>query len=182
MNKIDLFAQLPAYPTNPKALALARLSLSDKDIEKLVATLTNREKTLGLFARFQLLLTVVFLCSEAVAVAQGYTLTMADGLITLAVVFGPATLEWYFRKPLALLPQLAPVRGTDLCEKALEFVSSGGPNVATWRDIALAERNQLYSFDYNLMYLLAAQHQALHDRKTRQEALDKACRALHLVA
>jgi hypothetical protein len=181
MNKIDLLAQLPPYPTNPVALALAKLALTDEQVAKLNASLYVRMKRLVWVGRFQatLLLGLVLFSVATALDADTVAHRWPAFLAGVAALFGSSFVDWYLSRPLSMLPQLVPLKETSLCEEALELVSTGGPNVAAWRNIALAERNQLYSFDYNIMYLLASQYQSAQSKAARQEALDKACRALH---
>lgn len=49
---------------------------------------------------------------------------------------------------------LAPLAGTSFCEKALDDLENGGPEVAAWRDLILKERSQLRMVDYEVMAAL----------------------------
>lgn len=61
------------------------------------------------------------------------------------------THEYNVRYCMALLNQLEPIAGTNTCQEALSYLESNAPGVASWRDIALAERGQLYQFDISIM-------------------------------
>jgi hypothetical protein len=74
---------------------------------------------------------------------------------------------------------LSPIAGTTYCESALRDLEKGGPQVAQWRDLALAERGQLYRFDGYVMELLSAAHEARIEVQMRQAQVDAACRKVH---
>lgn len=179
MSKEDLLAHLPPYPTNPRALALARQRLSDADVEKLRGSLLAREKKLGLLDTAIWTWLVLLILAFFAMVAEDSALNGRGVLASLLLLVAGVGARCYLGLPLSLLPQLEPLQGTDLCEKALELVNSGAPGVVEWRRVALAERDQLYAFDYSVMNLLWGQHFLAMREADRQVALDKACRALH---
>lgn len=180
MDKLDLLARLPqAYPNNPTALALAKLRLSDEDIGKLVAGLERRQTWASRVSTFSFVLAVVVVFFLLI---NDKSLSSAQVFEALGSVVASLAVYLWLVTPLNMLPQLAPLQGTPLCEDALALVKSGGPNVAAWRNTALRERNQLYCFDYNIMYLLGAAYRTAQDDATRQEAINLACRELHEIS
>lgn len=64
--------------------------------------------------------------------------------------------------------------GKGLCEDALRFVAGGREPVLAWRDLAIAERGQLYAFDVEIMgcidYVLAAKEEAAANDAVNAEA------------
>lgn len=84
---------------------------------------------------------------------------------------------------------LQPIAGTDACQEALKFIEADAPGVATWRDIALSERGQLYHFDVDVMrrlhareeYRLRSEAEPLKCTE-RQRLNEEACRKVHGLA
>lgn len=44
-----------------------------------------------------------------------------------------------------------PEHGLNLCEEAMTYIAAGRPEVLAWRELAIAERGQLYAFDVEVM-------------------------------
>lgn len=74
---------------------------------------------------------------------------------------------------------LAPVAGSQLCERALDNLQNGGPNVQAWRVLALKERNQLLMFDFEIMESLRQAYDDANRRAVEDVLHNAACRALH---
>jgi hypothetical protein len=74
---------------------------------------------------------------------------------------------------------LMPIHGTYECEKALRHFRNGGPLVAEWRDIAIAERGQLHSFDVEIMAGLHAAHQDETEKAAYDARQEAACKEVH---
>lgn len=71
---------------------------------------------------------------------------------------------------LFLLDELRPIAGTNACQEALRYLESDAPGVASWRDVALAERGQLYQFDVRIMRRLhILEENRLEAERDRQE-------------
>lgn len=74
---------------------------------------------------------------------------------------------------------LEPIAGTGQCEYALQHLTRGGDMVAEWRDIAIAERGQVYGLDCKIMEALSYCHSENVARAKWQAGQDKACKTVH---
>jgi hypothetical protein len=74
---------------------------------------------------------------------------------------------------------LAALARTTNCERALDTLKNGGPNVLAWRDLALQERSQLLMFDLNVMNSLRRVNDTAKNEAAEKARQDAACRALH---
>jgi hypothetical protein len=77
---------------------------------------------------------------------------------------------------------LGPIAGTDRCLSALAFVEHAHPSVLAWRDLAVAERGQLYAFDVDIMGYLHAHEEACRTETVKQRHMEEACRKVHGIA
>jgi hypothetical protein len=77
------------------------------------------------------------------------------------------------------LSKLSPIAGGNRCEEALRYIESGYPDVQAWRDLALAERGQLYGFDVDVMQALYQLEDVKRTSADRQRRNQEACRKLH---
>jgi hypothetical protein len=123
-------------------------------------------------------------------------LSMVAAMVTTCVLTSTCRrLDWKERYCKGVLESLQPIAGTDACQKALEYLESDAPDVANWRDIALAERGQLYGFDVSIMRRLhlkeqhrieweqmAQANENTVDEAERQRLNDEACRKVHGLA
>lgn len=79
----------------------------------------------------------------------------------------------------AYLQALTPIAGTAGCLKAESALKDGGPDVAAWRDAAIAERGQLYGLDVTVMGALQEQY-LLETSEVRQRTrIAEACTFVH---
>lgn len=79
----------------------------------------------------------------------------------------------------AQMAALGPIAGTERCLTALAFVERAHPSVLAWRDLAVAERGQLYAFDVDIMGYLHAHEEARQAEAEKQLRNDEACRKVH---
>jgi len=121
---------------------------------------------------------------------------MAAAMVTVCVLTNTGRhLDWKERYFKSVWESLQPIAGTDACQEAQEYLESGAPGVADWRDIALAERGQLYGFDVSIMRRLHLKEQHrieweqlqqcvehLIDENERRRLNDEACRKVHGLA
>jgi len=70
------------------------------------------------------------------------------------------------------LDNAAPIAGTSLCDDALKYVETQRPEVLAWRDLAIAERGQLYAFDVEIMRCLD-EHLTEVEEQARNAALNE---------
>jgi len=69
--------------------------------------------------------------------------------------------------------------GKGLCEDALQVVASGREPVLAWRDLAIAERGQLYAFDVEIMRCIASALKAKEDAAANDALNAEAFRLVH---
>ena len=85
---------------------------------------------------------------------------------------------------------LQPIAGTRVCLDVLGMIERGYPEVLAWRDIALAERGELYMFDAKVLECLdysvelakraALEAQELSDWEAKHKLeVEAACRKIH---
>jgi len=74
---------------------------------------------------------------------------------------------------------LKSIRGTDRCQEALKYVEAGHPEVLAWREIAIAERGQLYAFDVVVMGHLHRKADANSRQALAKARTEEACKAVH---
>jgi hypothetical protein len=77
---------------------------------------------------------------------------------------------------------LEPIAGTSQCVQAVRHLVHGGERVAQWRDLAMAERGQLYGFDCQIMSALAYRHEDVTREAKYQAKQAEACRKAHGLA
>ena len=148
-------------------------------------------------------------CLKALLLPVGFVLLAAVGLyredatlamwsLVAAMVLVPALssmarhFDWKERFCQGTLEMLQPIAGTQACQDALQYLEADAPGVATWRDIALSERGQLYHFDIGIMRRLHGreEHRLKAERLLREKANqasdterqrlnDEACRKVH---
>lgn len=87
-----------------------------------------------------------------------------------------------FHKEHPYIEALSPIAQTDLCAIALKALQEGGPDVAVWRDAAIAERGQLYGFDVAVMSCLREKYRCEMKTVEAAEKNAKACALVHQVA
>lgn len=100
------------------------------------------------------------------------TVLLSIGIAYLEVEFATKTNAGECRIEYAL-----PISGTQECNTVLEYLESGYADVLAWRDIALAEREQLHYLDVAIMQALylqeQAQHVAMENARKNEEAFNK---------
>lgn len=74
------------------------------------------------------------------------------------------------------IKMLTPIAQTDQCQTALKALQEGGPDVAEWRDSAIALRGQLYGFDVEVMEWLCKVHCRELAAKEKAEKMHKPVR------
>lgn len=74
---------------------------------------------------------------------------------------------------------LKSIRGTDRCQEALKYVEAGHPEVLAWREIAIAERGQLYAFDVVVMGHLHRKAESNNRQALAKARSEEACKAVH---
>lgn len=77
---------------------------------------------------------------------------------------------------------LEPLAGTAACLDALQYVEMGPASVTAWRDLALAERGQLYLFDKEVMRCLYELETSTHVSQKMKLQIADACRKVHGLA
>ena len=77
-----------------------------------------------------------------------------------------------------VLRLLSPIAGSPLCHKAAHYVEQGHSDVLAWRDLAIAERGQLYAFDVEMMRYLHEMVGVLQ----QEQAMHEACLKAHGIA
>jgi hypothetical protein len=191
-----------AYSLSDSAETMAAAHLSAEGAAARAALLTARGKRLGTVFKGLTVLAVcgilalvsVFLFGEAnslTTTAQGTTLSFVDRCVlalalgSLLSIFAAGALYglrttlgsiWANRDDVLLLK---PLDGLYQCEDALRHFREGGPLVAEWRDLALAERGQLHGFDVEMMAALHAVHNDEVERATYQARKEAACKEVH---
>jgi len=79
-------------------------------------------------------------------------------------------------KSLALL---RPITGTSICIDAAELVRQGLPDVLAWRDLAVADRGQLHTFDVEVMRALSEVAERTREAEARAQVIQSACHQAH---
>lgn len=82
----------------------------------------------------------------------------------------------------ATLAALRPVFQSSECKTALEYITGGQPAVLAWRDLAVAEREVLCSFDVQIMRELHYASKAADEAAAVRSENEKACRQLYGIA
>lgn len=173
---------------NPAALRLACQQPSSEYLEREYAACRRRYARYRALTRYALVsaaacLIAALLMALAVIViadhladslhgAFGSALLLTAGFFMAALVLG--ALQERNRGDL-----LAPISGTEYCERALKYLQEGGPLVAAWRDAALRERSQLHCFDAEIMGLLYRQYRANCLAEQENARLSNACQVVH---
>lgn len=160
----------------------------------------QRAAAWGSRCNYALFLPIVMFVLSGVSLYLG-SAALALGVMALAMVLVcvlPNTgryLDWKERYYKSVFESLQPIAGTAACQEALEYLEGHAPGVADWRDIALAERGQLYGFDVSIMgrlhrleqgrleweQLRQAEESPI-DEAERQRLNDEACRKVHGLA
>lgn len=82
----------------------------------------------------------------------------------------------------ATLAALRPVFQSSECKTALEYITGGQPAVLAWRDLAVAEREVLCSFDVQIMRELHYASKAADEAAAARNENEQACRQLYGIA
>jgi len=203
MNRPDLLASARqsgyAYP---RAIDLAARLTATEDVQQAKATLMRKRDQLsrsenwcgrafiasvllGAVTVLVLLLAQVwtqnpFIENEVANDVFGYAVL---AICFVGVVSGSAGINASTRQAelKAQLACLKPVVNSDECKTAMEFVQSGFPEVVAWRDLAIAEREELSVFDVEVMRCLYYLGIADRQKKERQAANEQACRELYCI-
>jgi hypothetical protein len=141
------------------------------------------------------LLVLSFIGLWLVSTLVGLGALLAAMVTTCVLTDTGRKFSWKERYYKSVMESLQPIAGTDACQEALEYLEGGAPGVADWRDIALAERGQLYGFDVSIMgrlhrleqhriewEQLAQANENTVDEAERQRLNDEACRKVHGLA
>lgn len=80
------------------------------------------------------------------------------------------------------IEMLMPIAQTDYCERAFKALQEGGLDVVAWRDLAIAQRGQLYGMDVEVMEWLRKVHCRELAAKEKAEKNAEACAMVHQVA
>jgi hypothetical protein len=198
MTKDEILSYAAPTPSRQsEGIQLAYQHATVEAIEAKTAQIKNQaEHSMAWHSRWaNTLLPLIF--SYVLAAALLYFVSLGVAMLVLGLVMAAVALaghkarkyEWEHRCCNAVLESLQPIAGSDACQEALEFIEADAPGVATWRDIALNERGQLYHFDVDIMrrlhareeYRLRSAVKPIEDAE-RQRLNEIACRKVHGLA
>lgn len=174
-----------------------RIATANLGPDEMAAELSRVHKLLGIFdslAEFSAWAGV--LMGLLVAALYNWYAPIPPGLQlgTLVLVFG---MTWVMTTGFTLLlclwltdnfashahrQALSPIAKTAACETALKALEEGGPNVAAWRNYAIARRSQLYGCDVLVMTCLRDLYVYEARQKAHAEEIERACALVHSVA
>jgi len=153
-------AQVLATESTTADAIEAKVAQAKKEAERQAVRVARWDKVQAISTGIGVLtfLVAVGLCLYESTIAISLTswkIVLISMLMSGATVFFSAQFqrlhEHNERICLFLLNQLEPIAGTNDCQEALRYLESDAPGVASWRDIAIAERGQLYKFDVRIM-------------------------------